>query len=318
MILSDKPVIRIGSRESALACVQAKLVADALRQQWPDYTICLKTFKTKGDLILDKALSKIGDKGLFTKELEQALLADQIDIAVHSMKDMPGLLAPEFKLSSVLTREDPADIMLTRQSSITLDTLPEGSVIGTSSLRREAQLRRLRPDLQYRLIRGNLQTRYEKLINGTYDAIMLAAAGIYRLSWHDRFAFRLNPLTECIPAACQGILGVEYLAKNQAIEALLSPLTDTRTEIAQQAERAFLRELEGGCQLPVGAYCFYQPDDEIASYTLTGTILSPDGLQQVTQQVTVDMEEPGKAGRFLANTLLKQGGKAILDTLRLV
>ncbi|MEM0950925.1 MAG: hydroxymethylbilane synthase [Cyanobacteria bacterium P01_H01_bin.74] len=318
--------IVIGTRASTLACVQATLIQDAIHNQFPQIKTRLKTIKTQGDRILDVALNKIGDKGLFIKELEHALLAGEIDIAVHSMKDMPGEIADDFVLHSALQRDKPHDVLLFADSAVTkrareknsqslADLLPAGAIIGTSSLRREAQLKRQYPEFQCQLIRGNLQTRYKKLIHPTqgahFDAIMLAAAGVHRLGWDDYIGYNFNPVANCIPSACQGILAVQYLAnRKKQLANVLDGLKHAETELFQQAERAFLQAMAGGCQLPMGAHCFY--DASLKQYQLLGIVLSPDGQQAVRHQCAVSENNPAQAGFELAEMLKNKGATAIL------
>jgi hydroxymethylbilane synthase len=287
------------------------MVAAALRQRWPNIQIEIQTFKTQGDLILDKALSKAGDKGLFVKELEMALLQNQIDIAVHSMKDMPGELPPELALLSFGDREDARDVLLSL-NRVRFEHLPAGAIIGTSSLRREAQLRRLRPDLQYQVIRGNLQTRYRKLEEGPYDAIILAAAGVKRLGWEERITQYFDPWESMIPAVAQGILAVEYRQQDCKVLDYLEPLTLKAVEVARLAERAVLTALAGGCQLPLGAYCEVTAD----RCEMKGVVLSPDGQEAVYAQLPVDLEQPAESGKALATVLLDEGAREILDAIR--
>lgn len=303
--------IRLGSRESPLALVQTEMVKRALLSHWPHLKLEIKTFKTQGDIILDTALSKAGDKGLFVKELEMALLADEIDLAVHSMKDMPGELPEGLRLVSVLDREDPRDVLLGRDGTKFMD-LPGDAVIGTSSLRREAQLRRLRPDLCYKVIRGNLQTRYRKLEERQYDAIMLAAAGVHRLGWENRITQYFDSWTETIPAVTQGILGVEFRADDNRIAALLAPLQIHSVEIARKAERAVLDTLSGGCQLPLGAHC----REVFNGFEMRAVVLSTDGLQSISADIQVDPTNPTASGTALATELLDLGAREILDTIR--
>lgn len=303
--------LRLGSRESPLALTQTELVRAALLSHWPHLKLEIKTFKTQGDKILDKALSKAGDKGLFVKELESALLTDEIDLAVHSMKDMPGDLPDGLALVSVLEREDPRDVLLSREG-ITFADLPPDSVIGTSSLRREAQLRRLRPDLRYEVIRGNLQTRARKLDEGQYDAIVLAAAGVRRLGWEERITQTFDPWEETVPAVAQGILGVEFRANDNRLAAYLQPLRIHAVEIARKAERALLAGLAGGCQLPLGAYC----REVFAGFELRGIVLSPDGSRIVNADMHVDPNDPAGSGTALAAELLDLGADEILAAIR--
>lgn len=304
-------LLRLGSRESPLALAQTEMVRAALARTWPQLQLEIRTFKTQGDLILDKALSKAGDKGLFVKELEAALLNREIDLAIHSMKDMPGDLPLGLSLVSVLEREDPRDVLISINGQPFMNLLP-GAVIGTSSLRREAQLRRLRPDLRYEVIRGNLQTRYRKLEEGQYDAIILAAAGVHRLGWQERITQAFDPWEETIPAVAQGILGVEFRSDDNRIAAYLSPLQKRPVEIARQAERAVLQGLAGGCQLPLGAYC----REVFDGFEMRGTVLSPDGQSVVQATIAVDAGQPTVSGAALATELLDKGGRGILDAIR--
>ena len=303
--------LRLGSRDSALALAQTHMVADTLKQRWPDLQLEIRTFKTQGDLILDKALSKAGDKGLFVKELEVALLAGEIDLAVHSMKDMPGELPPELALLSFSHREDPRDVMLGKTGQRFMD-LPPGAIIGTSSLRREAQLRRLRSDLNFEVIRGNLLTRYRKLQDGPYDAIILAAAGVNRLGWEERITQAFDPWEETIPAVAQGILVVEYRESDERVLALIEPLCIKDVEIAREAERAVLTALAGGCQLPLGAYCRITED----ACEIKGVVLSVDGREAIYAHMPVDFDQPAESGRALAALLLDQGAREILQAMR--
>jgi hydroxymethylbilane synthase len=310
-LLSASPeLLRIGSRESPLALAQAHYIADALQQAWPELKLEIRTFKTKGDLILDTALSKAGDKGLFVKELEAALLADEIDLAVHSMKDMPGAIPAGLTLVSAGEREDPRDVLLSRDGRTFLE-LPSGAVIGTSSLRREAQLRRLRPDLTYRVVRGNLQTRWRKLEEGNYDALVLAAAGVNRLGWMERVTQAFDAWTETIPAVAQGILGIEFRENDARVMERLKPLQLQVVEVARLAERAVLAALNGGCQVPLGAYC----RETANGFEMRGIVLSLDGSRCVTAEVDVSPEQPVAAGEALAAQLLSKGARDILASI---
>ncbi len=309
--MSASDLLRLGSRESPLALAQANLVAQALQAVWPQLAIEIITFKTQGDLILDKALSKAGDKGLFVKELEVALLLDQIDLAVHSLKDMPGELPERLALVSVLEREDPRDVLLSN-NGVSFENLPPDAVIGTSSLRREAQLKRLRPDLKYEVIRGNLQTRLRKLEEGTYDAIILAAAGVHRLGWQERIVQAFDPWTQSIPAVAQGILGVEFRSDDNRMAEALAPLQIHSVEIARKAERAVLAGLSGGCQLPLGAYCQEFSD----GFRMRGVVLSPDGKNIVEAECPVDPNDPVGSGEAFAAELLDLGADDILNAIR--
>lgn len=301
----------LGSRDSALALAQTNMVAEELQRRWPQLELEIRTFKTQGDLILDKALSKAGDKGLFVKELEVALLAGEIDLAVHSMKDLPGELPEDLSLLSFSHREDPRDVMLGKTGQSFYE-LPPGSIIGTSSLRREAQLRRLRSDLNFEVIRGNLLTRYRKLQDGPYDAIILAAAGVHRLGWEERITQYFDPWEETIPAVAQGILGVEYRADDERVLDFIDPLSIKAVEVAREAERAVLAALAGGCQLPLGAYC--RITDDVCE--MKGVVLSVDGQEAVYAHLHVDLDQPAESGRALATVLLDEGAREILDAIR--
>lgn len=308
--MSEK-LLRLGSRESPLALAQTQLVMEALKHQWPEVRVEIHTFKTQGDIILDTALSKAGDKGLFVKELEVALLENRIDIAVHSMKDMPGELPKGLTLVSFGEREDARDVLLGKKP-MPFHDLPAGAVIGTSSLRREAQLRRLRPDLNYQIIRGNLQTRYRKLQEGPYQAIVLAAAGVKRLDWADRITHTFDPWKDSIPAVAQGILAIEFRQEDASARRLLAPLQVSTVETIQLAERAVLSTLAGGCQLPLGAYCRQTE----TGYEMKGVVLSLDGQQAVYAHQVFQEDESVKAGQRLAESLLAQGGREILAQIR--
>ncbi|HEY9687113.1 MAG TPA: hydroxymethylbilane synthase [Coleofasciculaceae cyanobacterium] len=303
--------IRLGSRESPLALAQTEMVKHALLAHWPHLKLEVRTFKTQGDIILDTALSKAGDKGLFVKELELALLQDEIDLAVHSMKDMPGELPEGLMLVSVLEREDPRDVLLSREG-LSFAELPAGAIVGTSSLRREAQLRRLRSGLRYEVIRGNLQTRFRKLQEGPYQAIVLAAAGVHRLGWEERITQAFDPWNETVPAVAQGILGVEFRRDDNRVAACLRPLQIHAVEIARKAERALLDTLAGGCQLPMGAYC----REVFTGFEMRAVVLSPDGQQMVTADITVDPNDPAGSGTALATELLDMGADDILAAIR--
>ena len=305
-----KPILKVGSRESPLALAQSEHVIALLKARHPDLQAEIVTFKTQGDIRLDTALSKVGDKGLFVKELETALLAGEIDLAVHSMKDMPSALPEGLALVSAGEREDPRDVLISTAGNFA--ALPAGAKVGTSSLRREAQLRRLRNDLDYTVIRGNLQTRLRKLEEGQYAAIVLAAAGVHRLGWRDKVTQYFDVLRESLPAVSQGILGVEYRAEDEAIFDLLDGLRVHAVEVAQRSERAVLAALEGGCQLPLAAHCVYG-ENEIR---LHAAVFSPDGTQAVRADLHVDDRDPVAAGTALGAELLDMGAREILAVIR--
>ena len=251
-------LLRIATRTSPLALWQAEYVADALRQQHSDVTIELVKLVTRGDRILDVALSKVGGKGLFIKELEVALQEDRADIAVHSMKDVPMELAPEFTLPIICVRGEPGDALVSNHYQ-SLSELPQGAIVGTSSLRRQAQLLATRPDLEIRFLRGNVGTRLGKLDDGQYDAIVLAAAGLERLGLHERIQEKLD-YDACLPACGQGAVGIECRANDERTRALIAPLDHAHTHVRLQAERAMNRRLNGGCEVPIAGYTWLQDD----------------------------------------------------------
>jgi hydroxymethylbilane synthase len=246
-------LVRIGSRKSQLALVQTHWVQAELQKHFPDYTFEVHTMSTQGDIILDVALAKIGDKGLFTKELEVGMLNNETDFAVHSLKDLPTNLPEGLMLGCVSERENPADALVVHEKhkDKQLETLPTGAVVGTSSLRRLAQLRHHYPHLQFKDIRGNLNTRLQKLDEGGYDAIILAVAGLYRLEMRDR-VHQIIPSEISLHAVGQGALGIECREGDTEILKIIKVLEHTPTAQRCHAERAFLRELEGGCQVPIG------------------------------------------------------------------
>lgn len=246
-------VFRIGTRGSALALKQANMVMDALKERYPEYDFEIVVVKTVGDAVRDRPMKDVGTTGLFTRELEQQLLDGQIDFAVHSMKDMPARVPEGLTLHSVLERANPRDALICRDAK-SLEDLPRGAVVGTDSLRRIFCLRRLRPDLQFVSIRGNIDTRLRKLREENLDAIVLAAAGLERMGFSDAITQELRP-EEMIPAPAQGILGAEYRQENEMAARMLQSICHEPTEKVCRCERAFIRELNVGCHMPVGAYC---------------------------------------------------------------
>lgn len=304
--------IRIGSRKSQLALVQTHWVQAELSRHFPDINFEVSTMETQGDKILDVALSKIGDKGLFTQELEDDMLSGDIDFAVHSLKDLPTALPAGLMLGCVTEREDPADAMVVhaKHKDKQLNTLPEGAVIGTSSLRRLAQLRHHFPHFQFKDIRGNVNTRLRKLDEGEYDAIVLAAAGLNRLGMQDRI-HQLLPSDISLHAVGQGALGIECRSGDDDILAVLKVLEHEPTAQRCYAERAFLRELEGGCQVPIGV------NTEISgnTLTLTGIVASLDGQRLIQDTVTGSPQAAEALGTELAKSLRSQGAQEILDEI---
>ncbi len=312
-VSSPPRTIRIGSRKSQLALVQTYWVQEQLQKHFPDRIFEVQTMNTQGDKILDVALSKIGDKGLFTQELENAMLNQEIDLAVHSLKDLPTNLPAGLMLGVVTEREDPADALVVHEQhrDKKIDTLPEGAIIGTSSLRRLAQLRHHYPHLAFKDVRGNLNTRLAKLDAGEYDALILAAAGLQRLDMSDRI-HQLLPATISLHAVGQGALGIECRTDDQEVLGLLKSLEHLPTAQRCYAERAFLRDLEGGCQVPIGV------NTEIVGdrLTLKGIVASIDGQRivqgTVTGVITQDTESAESLGTELANDLREQGAQEIL------
>ena len=306
----DRKIINIGTRESALAMQQTNYVADALQKAHPENSFQIKSMKTKGDKILDAPLAKIGDKGLFTKELETALLAGQIDLAVHSMKDLPTKLPDGLAIGAVCKRIYPGDVLIS-QNNISLADLRPGARIGTGSLRRCAQLLRYRPDLTPINIRGNLPTRLGKLKELELDAIVLAYAGIKRLGYEELIT-QYIPFEICLPAVGQGSVGIEYATCNTDILTMLAPLNDKPAHIAIEAERALLQNLEGGCQTPIGAHGVLQDD----VLTLTGEVLSMHGETSLRAVLTGPADKPEMLGAELANELLNKGAGELLQLTR--
>lgn len=311
-VSSPVRTIRIGSRKSQLALVQTYWVQEQLQKHFPDRQFEVQTMSTQGDKILDVALSKIGDKGLFTKELELGMINNEIDFAVHSLKDLPTRLPEGLMLGCVTERENPADALVVHEKhkDKQLDTLPEGAVIGTSSLRRLAQLRYHYPHLAFKDIRGNLNTRLAKLDAGEYDALILAAAGLKRLDMSDRI-HQVIPAEVSLHAVGQGALGIECRADDPEVLELLQAIAHPPTAQRCYAERAFLRQLEGGCQVPIGVNT--QLDGE--TLTLTGIVASLDGKTLVKDTVTGDASNAEQLGNELAMRLRQQGAQEILDEI---
>jgi hydroxymethylbilane synthase len=303
----EKTTLRIGTRGSLLALQQSQWVRDTLMHRWPGLTVELQIIKTTGDKIQDVPLAKVGGKGLFVKEIEDALLAREVDLAVHSMKDVPALLPNGLIIAAIPAREDPRDVLVTRGVR-SLKELPPQAKLGTSSLRRSAQVRALRPDLQVENLRGNLDTRLRKVEEGQYDAIILAAAGLHRMGWQARITQYLEP-DEFLPAVGQGALGIEARADDDEVLGRLEPLHDPDTEVAVAAERSFLKELEGGCQVPIGGYA--RVTGEIVDFT--GLVASVDGLVLLRRAGKAPVAEAAELGRRIALEILAAGGKAILD-----
>jgi hydroxymethylbilane synthase len=304
--------LTIGTRGSRLAIIQAGMVKEALIRANPALAVDLKIIKTKGDLVTDIPLEKIGDKGLFIKELENALLGEEIDFAVHSMKDMPTALPAGLRIAAMLPREKPWDVLIARKAGLKLDDMEPGSRIGSSSLRRRAQLQHNYPALQICSVRGNLDTRLRKLEEGQFDGIILAYAGVVRMGWLERIT-EIIPETICLPAVGQGAIGVEVRADDKVSLELAASLNCSQTSAVVEAERAFMNRLEGGCQVPIGAL------GEISGGTLTlkGMVASLDGSVIFRAEKYGDPARPGELGTALAEDLIRQGCKEILDQIRM-
>ncbi|MBQ4847812.1 hydroxymethylbilane synthase [Pseudoalteromonas sp. MMG005] len=299
-------ILRIATRKSALAMWQAEFVKARLEHFHPSLTVELVPMSTQGDIILDTPLAKIGGKGLFVKELEQAMMDGRADIAVHSMKDVPVDFPEGLALHTICEREDPRDAFVSNAYK-TLDELPQGAVVGTSSLRRQCQIRALRPDLQIKDLRGNVNTRLAKLDNGQYDAIILAAAGLLRLAMPERIAAYIEPEMS-LPANGQGAVGIECRIDDVRVQALLAPLEHTTTRIRVNAERAMNRRLEGGCQVPIGAYAEVDGD----TVHLRGLVGAVDGSEILHAQLSGPVEQAKQIGIALAEQLLAQGADKVL------
>jgi len=299
--------LRIATRQSALALWQANHVAARLRAEHAGLAVELVPLSTRGDQILDRPLATIGGKGLFLKELEVAMLDGHADIAVHSLKDVPMELDVEFALGAVLERADAADAFVSRNFE-RFDQLPQGARVGTSSLRRQAQLRAMRPDLNLLDLRGNVGTRLGKLDAGDYDAIILACAGLERLGEAHRIRSRLEP-PHWLPAAAQGAIAIEYRAGDERVAELLAPLDDAETSVCVRAERALTRHLQGNCQVPIAAYCV----ETETGLHLSGLVGEAATGKLVRAEGTGRAEAPDDLGRAVAEQLLALGAGSLLS-----
>jgi hydroxymethylbilane synthase len=296
--------------------VQTHWVRDELAKAHPNLTISIEAMATQGDKILDVALAKIGDKGLFTKELEAQMLVDQADIAVHSLKDLPTNLPEGLMLGCITEREDPADALVVnaQHRDCRLNTLPEGAVVGTSSLRRLAQLRHHYPHLSFKDVRGNVITRLEKLDAGLYDCLILAAAGLERLGLADRIHELIDPAIS-LHAVGQGALGIECRQGDAQSLELIQVLEHRPTALRCRAERAFLRRLEGGCQVPIGVNSRFEAGEEQPELVLTGMVASLDGQRLIREVCRGPQEDPEAIGLALAERLRSQGASEILGEI---
>jgi hydroxymethylbilane synthase len=301
--------IRIATRKSALALWQAEHVA-AVLEELPEISGTeLLPMSTKGDEILDRSLQKIGGKGLFIKELEIAMQDGAADLAVHSMKDVPAEMPEGFCLAATMTRANHRDALVTRDGK-RLDELPQNARIGSSSLRRQAQLKMLRSDFRVEPLRGNINTRLAKLENGDYDAIILAAAGLERLKLDHHISHQFLP-SEMLPAAAQGVLGIECLETNAELRAILEQLTDPVTMQTTTAERAIARVLDASCQSPVAAYATVSNE----MLVLTALVAHPDGSESIRESISGNANDAQKLGEELAARLLENGARKLLDTI---
>ncbi len=315
-ILGSMRKIIVGTRESQLAQTQTGQVIEQLRQLCVQHGIACqfetRTILTKGDQILDVTLSKVGGKGLFVKEIEQALLNGEIDLAVHSMKDMPFELPEGLTIGAIPIREDMRDALISR-NDVSLEQLPQGALVGTSSLRREAQLRKLRPDLHIKPLRGNIDTRLRKLETEGFDAIILAAAGLRRMGWQDRISEYIG-VEQFVPAVGQGALAIQCREDDEFLLDLLSQLQHEETAVAVRAERAFLGAIEGSCQVPIGAYATWVQKADGKELTLTAIVGDPEGKQLL--RITDNDTDPEALGRRVAQVMLDNGADAILRALK--
>ncbi len=302
--------IIVGSRRSKLALTQTNWVIDQLKKLAPSVEFEVKEIVTKGDKIIDVTLSKVGGKGLFVKEIEQAMLNKDIDMAVHSMKDMPAVLPKGLTIGCVPVREDHRDALISR-GHVKLADLQPGAIIGTSSLRRSAQLLAKRPDLEIKWIRGNIDTRLAKLESEEYDAIILAAAGLSRLGWTADVVTEFLDADVCIPAVGQGALSIECRDDDKELLGLLEPFTCKKTERAVRAERAFLQKMEGGCQVPIAGYAYVEDNNEVALNVLVG---SPEGQEIFKEEVRGN--NPEELGVKAADLLIERGAKDLIDRVK--
>lgn len=301
--------LSIATRKSPLAMWQAEFVKAQLLQQHPQLAIELIGMSTQGDVLLDVPLAKIGGKGLFIKELEEQMLAGNAQLAVHSMKDLPAVLPEGFAIGAVMARHNPLDAFVSNTYA-SLDELPQGAIVGTSSLRRKSQLLAVRPDLQLHDLRGNIHTRMRKLDEGQYDAIILAAAGLERMGLPERIR-SIIPAEVCLPAVAQGALAIEVLANDASTQGFVDCLNDESTLACVRAERAMNAALEGGCQVPIGSYAIWQGEQ----IWLRGLVASLDGQTIIRAERKGDAADAQAMGEDLAQELLANGAKSILDVV---
>lgn len=303
--------IIVGSRRSKLALTQTNWVIEQLKKLDDSFEFEVKEIVTKGDRILDVTLSKVGGKGLFVKEIEQAMIEKEIDMAIHSMKDMPAVLPEGLTIGCIPFREDHRDALIS-SGNVSLKDLKKGAVIGTSSLRRSSQLLVERPDLEIKWIRGNVDTRLDKLKEEEYDAIILAAAGLSRLGWAKEVVTEFLDADKCIPAVGQGALSIECREDDKELLELFEKFTCKKTERAVKAERAFLQKMEGGCQVPIAGFAHVNDFDEIILNVL---VASPDG--KVVFKEEVKGQNPEELGTLAADLLIQKGAKDLIDQVKL-
>lgn len=299
----------LATRKSLLALTQSEWVKSEIEKRCPDVEIELLKVVTRGDRILDVPLAKVGGKGLFVKEIEDALLKKDADLAVHSLKDCPTELPDGLEVSVFPRREDPRDAFISRDGKA-LSDLPEGARVGTSSLRRLSQLRKIRPDLVIESLRGNLDTRLRKLDEGMYDAIILATAGLNRLGLSHRITMHLDPET-MLPAIGQGSLGIEFRSADRRMREILASIHDKDTAVCVRAERAFLLRLEGGCQVPIGAHAVLSG----GKINMEGLVADEQGSEVIRRGQTGPVDDPEALGTALADEILEAGGRSILETV---
>ncbi|PIC80598.1 hydroxymethylbilane synthase [Sporosarcina sp. P18a] len=301
--------IIVGSRRSKLALTQTKWFIEQMKQAGAPFEFEVKVIVTKGDQILDVMLSKVGGKGLFVKEIQQALFDKEIDFAVHSMKDMPAVIPDGLTVGCIPKRVDPRDAYIANDHVRFMD-LPIGAVVGTSSLRRSSQLLMLRPDIEIKWIRGNIDTRLRKLQDGEFDAILLAAAGLKRMGWDDSIVTEYLSLEDCIPAVGQGALAIECREDDTELLNELAKLTDESTWIELQAERTFLNEMDGSCQVPIGGFAKFDGNE----VEMTGFIASPDAIQVFRE--TVKGTDPVAVGKEVSKILRDQGAAEVIEKVK--
>lgn len=301
--------IIVGSRRSKLALTQTNWVITKLKEMGAPFEFEVKEIVTKGDKILDVTLSKVGGKGLFVKEIEQAMLDKEIDMAVHSMKDMPAVLPPGLMIGSIPKREDHRDVLISK-NHVPFDELPSGAVVGTSSLRRSAQLLARRPDIEIKWIRGNIDTRLDKLKNEEYDAIILAAAGLARMGWTKEVVTEYLEPEICLPAVGQGALSIECREDDRELRELLDRFNDEETWRAVMAERAFLDKMEGGCQVPIAGFATVTGE----TISLSALVAEPDGKTIIKE--TLQGANAEELGHQAAALLSDRGGKALIDRVK--